>query len=59
MWPPKFREGHGISVFENRILRKIFGSKRDEVTRDWNRLRNEKLRVLYSTPDFIGLVKAR
>ena len=29
-WPRKFRDGHGISVFENRMLRKIFGSKRDE-----------------------------
>jgi hypothetical protein len=53
------REGYGISVFENRMLRKIFGSKRNEVTRDWKRLRNEKPRYLYSTPDIIGMVKAR
>jgi hypothetical protein len=37
-------------VFENRVLRRIFGPKRDEVTRGWRKLRNEELRDLYSSP---------
>jgi hypothetical protein len=53
------REGHGISLFEKRMLRNIFVSKRDEVRRDWKRICNEKFRDLYFTPDIIGVIKAR
>ena len=42
--------GHGKSVFENRVLTKILGPKRDEVTEDWRRLRSEELYDLYSLP---------
>jgi hypothetical protein len=46
-------------VFENRVLRRIFGPKRDEVTGEWRKLRNEELHNLYSSPDIIRQVKAR
>ena len=51
------REEHRLRVFENRVLRKIFGPKRDAVTREWRRLHNEELNELYSTPDFIHIIK--
>jgi hypothetical protein len=44
-------------VFENRVLRKILGSKRDEVTGDWRRLHNEKLYDVYSSPNIIWVIK--
>jgi hypothetical protein len=46
-------------VFENRVLRRIFGPKRDEVTAEWRKLHNEELNNLYSSPDIIRLVKSR
>jgi hypothetical protein len=46
-------------VFENRVLRRIFGPKRDEVTAEWRKLHNEKLHNLYSSPDIIRQVKSR
>jgi hypothetical protein len=46
-------------VFENRVLRRIFGPKRDEVTREWRKLHNEELHILYSSPDIIRQVKSR
>jgi hypothetical protein len=46
-------------VFENRVLRRIFGPKRDEVTGDWRKLHNEKLRNLYSSPNIIRMIKTR
>jgi hypothetical protein len=46
-------------VFENRVLRRIFGSKRDEVTGEWRKLHNEELHNLYSSPDIIRQVKSR
>jgi hypothetical protein len=45
-------------VFENRVLRRIFGPKRDEVTGEWRMLHNEELHNLYSSPDIIRQVKA-
>jgi hypothetical protein len=45
-------------VCENRVLRRIFGPKRDEVTGEWRKLHNEGLRNLYSSPDIIRQVKA-
>jgi hypothetical protein len=44
------REVHRLRVFENRVLRKILGPKRDEVTGEWRALYNEKLHILYSFP---------
>jgi hypothetical protein len=46
-------------VFENRVLRRISGPKRDEVTGEWRKLHNEKLRDLYSTPRIIRIIKLR
>jgi hypothetical protein len=45
-------------VFENRVLRRIFGPKRDEVTGDWRKLHNEELHDLYSSPSIIRVIKA-
>jgi hypothetical protein len=46
-------------MFENRVLRGIFGPKRDEVTEDWRKLHNEELHNLYSSPDIIRQIKSR
>jgi hypothetical protein len=46
-------------VFENRVLRRIFGPKRDEVTGKWRKLHNEELRDLYSSPSIIRIIKSR
>jgi hypothetical protein len=48
-----------MRVFENRVLRKIFGSKRDEVTEEWRKLHNEQLHDLYSSPSIIRIIKSR
>jgi hypothetical protein len=45
------REEHRLRVFEDRVLRRIFGPKRDEVTGDWRKLYNEELHNLYSSPN--------
>jgi hypothetical protein len=44
-------------VFENRVLRRIFGPKRDEVRREWRRLHNEKLNDLFSSPNIVRVIK--
>jgi hypothetical protein len=46
-------------VFENRVLRRILGPRRDEVTGDWRKLHNEELHNLYSSPNIIRLIKSR
>ena len=46
-------------MFENRVLRRIFGSKRDEVTREWRKLHNEELNDLYSSSDIFRVIKSR
>jgi hypothetical protein len=46
-------------VFENKVLRRIFGPKRDEVTGGWRKMRNEELRDLYSSPSIIRIIKSR
>jgi hypothetical protein len=55
----KLRDKHRLRVFENRVLRKIFGSKRDEVTGRWRKLHKEELRNLYSSPSIIRMIKSR
>jgi hypothetical protein len=52
-------EEHRLRVFENRVLRRIFGPKRDEVTGEWSRLYNEELNDLYSSPTIIRVIKSR
>jgi len=46
-------------VFENRVLRRVFGPKRDEVTGEWRKLHNEELNDLYSVPSIVQAVKSR
>jgi len=46
-------------VFENRVLMKVFGPKRDEVTGEWRKLHNEELNYLYSLPNIVQVVKSR
>jgi hypothetical protein len=58
-WSLTLREEHGLKVFENRVLRRIFGPKRDEVTGDWRKLHNGELHNLYSSPDIIRQIKSR
>jgi len=48
-----------LRVFENRVLRRIFGPKRNEVTREWRKLHNEDLNDLYSSPNIVWLIKSR
>jgi hypothetical protein len=50
---------HGLRVFENRVLRRIFGPKKDEVTGGWRRLYSEELRDLYSSLSIIRMIKSR
>jgi hypothetical protein len=47
------REEHRLRVFENRVLRRIFGPKRDEMTREWRKLHNDELHDLYSSPSTV------
>jgi hypothetical protein len=58
-WSLTFREEHRLRVFENRVLRRIFGPKRDEVTGEWRKLHNEEFRDLYSSPSIIRIIKSR
>ena len=46
-------------MFENVVFRRIFGSRRDEVTGEWRRLHNEELNVLYSSPNIVRVIKSR
>jgi hypothetical protein len=52
-WSLTLREEHRLRMFENRVLRKIFGPKRNEVTGEWRKLHNEELLDLYSSPSII------
>jgi hypothetical protein len=58
-WPLTLREEHRLRVFENRVLRKIFGSKRGKVRGGWRKLHNEELHNLYSSPGIIRMIKSR
>jgi hypothetical protein len=56
---PDIKGEHRLRVFENRVLRRIFASKRDEVTGGWRKLHNEELHTLYSLPSTIRIIKGR
>jgi hypothetical protein len=58
-WSLTLREEHRLRVFENRVLRRIFGTKRDEVTGGWRKLDNEELHNLYSSPSIIRIMISR
>ena len=53
------REERRLRVFENRVLREIFGAKRDEVTGEWRELHNEELNDLYCSPNTVRVIKSR
>jgi hypothetical protein len=57
--PCSLREERMLRVFENRVLRIVFGPKRDEVTGEWRKLHNEELNDLYSLPNIVRVVKSR
>jgi hypothetical protein len=56
-WPLTLREEHRLRVFENRVLRRIFGPKRDEMMGEWRKLHNKELRDWYSSPSIIRMNK--
>jgi hypothetical protein len=58
-WSLTVRGEHKLRVFENRVLRRIFGLKGDEVTGGWRELHNEELRDLYTSPSIIRMGKSR
>jgi hypothetical protein len=53
------RDEHRLGVCENRVLRRILGPKRDEVTGRWRKLHNEELHDLHSSPSIIRIIKSR
>jgi hypothetical protein len=57
-WSLTLREKCTLRVFENKVLRRIFGPKRDDVTGEWRRLHNEHY-VLYASPDIVWVIQSR
>ena len=58
-WSVTLREERGLRVFENRVLRRIFGPKRDEVTGEWRKLHNEELNDQYCSPNIVRVIKSQ
>jgi hypothetical protein len=58
-WSLTLIEEHRLKVFENRLLRIMFGPKRDEVMGDWRKLHNEELHDLYSLPNIMRMIKTK
>jgi hypothetical protein len=58
-WSLTLREECRLRIFKNKVLRRIFGPKRDELTGEWRRLHNKELCALYSTPNIIQAIKSR
>ena len=53
------REEHRLRVSQNRVLRRVFGPRRDEVTGEWRKLHNEELNGLYSSSNIVRVIKSR
>jgi hypothetical protein len=58
-WSMTLREERKLRVFENMVLRRIFGPRRDEITGEWRRLHSEELNDLYSSPNIVRVIKSR
>jgi hypothetical protein len=58
-WSLTLREEHRLRVFENKVLRRIFGPKRDEVMGGWRKLPDNELHDLFSSPSIIRMIKSR
>jgi hypothetical protein len=58
-WSLTLREEHRLRVFENKVLRRIFGPRRDEVRGGWRNPHNEELHGLYSSPSIVRMLKSR
>jgi hypothetical protein len=59
IWSLTLREEHRLRVFENMVLRRIFGLKRGEVTKECRELHNEELNDLYSSPNIVLMINSR
>ena len=57
-WSQALRDERRLRVFENRVLTRIFGPKRDEVTGEWRKLHNEELSDLYSSPNIVRVINS-
>ena len=57
-WSLTLREERRLRVFENTLLRRVYGPKRDEITKEWRKLHNEELSELYSLPNIVRVVKS-
>ena len=58
-WSLTLREEHRLRAFENRVLRRILGPKRDGVTGEWRKLHNEELNYLYSSPNIVWVISSK
>jgi hypothetical protein len=58
-WSLTLREEQGLKEFQNKVLRRAFGSKRNEMVGGWRKLHNEELRNLYSSPNIIRMIESR
>jgi hypothetical protein len=58
-WPLTLREDRRLRVFENRVLMRMFGPKRDDVTGDWRKLHNEEVNDQYCSPNIVRVIKSR